>query len=506
MTTTTLVQGQPSSMHSEKTLDWPLSVLLLISVLVHLPTLNMPLVSIDAWRQTDEESIVYYFVHHTMNILDPAVFYDGLGPQRVQLELQIIPWLTACLVHIFGWHTWLLHIVPDACFTCNVWLCYRVARACSAPVGMARLAAVFYLLIPYDIYYGQALMPEVVMTTGMLLALWATLRYAMKTTWQRAMVTGLAVCLMLLAKLPSATALPALAVVVIGKQGWRTLASTRTWLPVAAALAITWLYTEYEGSHAVHAFIAGDAHAYLLQHLDDTLSPHIYLQAGWFGATTAIGFAIAAAAFYGCFCPCDGPLVPLRRTFAAWLVAAFLFTAWVATHNALHYYYIVLTVPAAELAALGTWQLWQCRSVVSRLMAAVVACGALTMSVVATPAYYQPAEAPMYRLGADLQVHLPASEGIALVASSPVLFDYAKRGGWRWYGGDKAAAFKQWLRGTWDKGAGVAVIEDPKAYPSVTELLTQRYATQVRDGSLVAWLPAHGMASDGHVYNTFRNK
>ncbi|WP_040288681.1 ArnT family glycosyltransferase [Alicyclobacillus hesperidum] len=500
MTKTTLAYGQPSNeMDHQKRLDWPLFALLFISILIHLPTLNMPLISIDAWRQTDEESIVYHFVHNSMNILHPAVFYDGLGPQRVQLELQIIPWLTACLVHVLGWHIWLLHLIPDACFSCNVWLCYRVARAFSAPVGIARTAAAMYLLTPYDIYYGQALMPEVVMTTGMLLSVWSTVCYAKKPTWERSIVTGLAICLMLLAKLPSATVLPALAVVVIGEQGFSILARARTWVPVFVAIAITWFYTAYEGKQAAHAFITGDTHAYLLQHLGDVFHPQTYLQAGWFGATTAVGLAVAPAALYGCFCACPNALAPFRQAFAAWLSGAFLFTAWVATHNALHYYYIVLTVPAAMLASLGVWQLWRSHRLPLRTMAAAIVCGAVTISVVATPTYYQPAEAPAYRLGRQLQAELPANEGIALVASSPILFDYAKRGGWRWYGGDKTAAYAQWLQQKWKVGAGVAVIEDPRAYPDLSEWLKKQYGTQVRDGHLLAWLPPRGMTKDGRA-------
>lgn len=473
--------------------------LLVISVAVHIPTLHLPLITIDAWRQTDEESVVYHFVHGHFNLLQPAFFYDGAGPQQVQLELQVVPFLTACLMNVFGWHTFLLHVVPSALFTLNVWLMYLVGKRLVNPrIGL--LASTFYLLIPDDIYYGQALMPEVFMMTTMLAATLAFMYWSNNPSWPRALVATAAMTLMLLAKLPAASALLGLAAIVVMRCGWKRLFSFQALVAVCISFGLTYIYTTYEGLHAAHTFISGDTHAYLLRHLSQVGQPQKYGQALVFLFTNATGYGVTVAAVIGLLwpVPTQGRRDPAsaitsdalatrqyKRFAACWALGAFLFVAWVATNNALHYYYIVMTIPASLLAAYAIDRMWSARRRGFCIVTFAISIATVGFCIYATPPFYTQAEAAMYRLGQNFETTLPTTSHIIWVGPDPMMFDYAKHSGWRWLNGDSTADFASWLQARRGQGPLVIVVEHPSSYPHISTLLQAKFPSVQQDGYVV---------------------
>ncbi|WP_206915506.1 ArnT family glycosyltransferase [Alicyclobacillus suci] len=451
--------------------------LLVVSILVHLPSLHNPLITIDAWRQTDEESVVFHFVHDTMNILHPQFFYDGSSGQSVQLELQVLPWLTAGVMRLFGWHVPLLHVAPSLCFTINVWLVYHLgARLANARIGL--VAALCYLLIPYDIYYGQALMPEVFMTTCMLWLVLAFDRWTRKPSWTTTLYCTGVLTLTMLAKLPAVTVLPGVLALVVGRCGWRSLASWKALVCIVVSIGIVYGYMAYEGANAAHTFVSGDTDAYFLKHIGGILHPSKYAQAFIFMSTNALGYAVTLGAlislgqlFYTSALAKSAPSTQAVRLFnrvsAWWALCGFCFVTWVATNNALHYYYMVMTVPAALLCANALVTLWTRASRFTRMVVPVLVAGMVAFCAYATPPMYTPAEAAPYALGLHLARILPKTADIVWVGPDPMIFDYAKRDGWRWLSSDNPRAFRGWLADKQQHGAVVVVVEDTAQYPRI---------------------------------------
>lgn len=461
-----------------------LLALLALSVLVHVVTLHLPLDASDAWRQTDEASVVWHFTYVLPNPLKPQFFYDGTHNLFVQLELQVIPWLTSLLMRIFGWHTALLHVIPDAFFTLNVYLIYRIGVKLFTPV-YGLFGALLYLLIPYDIYYGQALMPEVFMMTMLLCTVLAVNAYLERETWGRAAIAGLSLLLMALAKLPAVTIAPGLAAFVVVKNGWRSLISPKVIASVVFAAVFTELYLHYEGSIAVSKFVAGDTSAYLIRHLSSNLHPHVYIAAAEFIIRRLLLYPIALLAIVGLFFPRTNP--KLYALLLGWGIGAFWFEAWVATHNALQYYYLVFVLPGVLMAAYGGAALVHRYRRIALVALVPITVLALLFTVKDTPVLYTPYQKNIYALGLHLR-SMPANDRILWIGTNPIIFDYSRHYGWRDFHAHESLAQKQaWIQGKIEQGATVLIVEHQTA-PDMRPLmnyLNSTYTHHTVDGYTV---------------------
>jgi hypothetical protein len=97
------------------------------------------------------------------------------------------------------------------------------------------------------------------------------------------------------------------------------------------------------------------------------------------------------------------------------------------------------------------------------------------------PLLYTPYHRPIYNLGVSLS-KLPANDRIVWVGTNPIIFDYSRHYGWRWYGQDDSAQFAAWLRDKSAQGATVLVIQNPQAYPNIAAYLNQTCPSVVIQG------------------------
>ena len=76
------------------------ALLLLLYVLLQAPTLpNAPWEGYDTWRQGDTYSVAVNYAQYSMHPLRPQFNYDGTADIVVQLELQLVPYLSALLFY-----------------------------------------------------------------------------------------------------------------------------------------------------------------------------------------------------------------------------------------------------------------------------------------------------------------------------------------------------------------------------------------------------------------------
>lgn len=61
-----------------------------------------PWETVESWRQSDTYSIAQNFVQFDMNPLHPQLNYDGTADNYAQLELQIMPFLSALIFQMTG--------------------------------------------------------------------------------------------------------------------------------------------------------------------------------------------------------------------------------------------------------------------------------------------------------------------------------------------------------------------------------------------------------------------
>lgn len=120
---------------------------------------NEPYELSESWRQTDTYSIAVNFLKYEFNILKPQFNYDGSSGNYVQLELQIITFITALLFKIFGVYPIIARLVVILFFMGSVYYFYKIAKMFCSKTGTI-VALVVYGFLPINIIYSRNIMPE----------------------------------------------------------------------------------------------------------------------------------------------------------------------------------------------------------------------------------------------------------------------------------------------------------------------------------------------------------
>src|SRR5579871_6760916 len=81
-----------------------LAGILSIALVLRLHGIHDPILDHPGWRQGDTAAIARNFARLRFNPLHPQTDYNGAPPNYVELELQIVPFLSATLYKMFGIH------------------------------------------------------------------------------------------------------------------------------------------------------------------------------------------------------------------------------------------------------------------------------------------------------------------------------------------------------------------------------------------------------------------
>lgn len=184
--------------------------ILMLGALLRLKGLFNPLLDDQGWRQADTASMALNMLGHLgdfPDVLFPMLNYDGLGPQKVELEFPFLPYLLALTWKTLGWaDVWgrVWAILFSLLTIGGVFEFGR--RAFSIQVGI--LAAVLYAVIPLTVYYGRVVMPEPVSQAFSIWALNAIISWRNHPSRRNFLWTTLLMAAAILAKLPQLMIFP----------------------------------------------------------------------------------------------------------------------------------------------------------------------------------------------------------------------------------------------------------------------------------------------------------
>lgn len=146
--------------------------ILLIALLFRLKGLNNPLLDNQGWRQADTAGMAIHMLGHLGDFPDvffPHLNYDGVIPQKVELEFPFLPYILAWTWTFFGWADFWGRLWAVVFSLLTVLGIYDLGRRVfSERVGL--ISSAFYAVLPMSVYYGRVVMPEPVMQA---FAIWA---------------------------------------------------------------------------------------------------------------------------------------------------------------------------------------------------------------------------------------------------------------------------------------------------------------------------------------------
>ena len=309
---------------------------------IHNPILDHP-----NWRQGDTASIARNFATLQDNILYPQTNYDGPPPNYVELELQIVPFLSAALYKLIGVHEIVGRLITLAFSLGTVAVVGLFGRWLFDSRLAGSTAAFFFAIFPGSIYYGRTFTPDTAMVFFLTAALYVTTRLIVEDEVfsQRSLARATALLTFAYLAKPVAVAgiFAVIAALIERMRAGRTMRPTAIAVLLAVPLIILWLYDSKVGEHAEWHWASGITTLHVIPSLKDAL-------------TSASGFTLKLAQFRDVL----GMLrTTMLGTLAALLsVAGFITLGWTQARSkpmlwgwlagGLLYTYVVVTVERVD--------------------------------------------------------------------------------------------------------------------------------------------------------------
>lgn len=221
------------------------------------PTLSNPSWEVgDSWRQADTFSVAYDYNKSGIDLLNPRFFYYGKEPKTVQLEWMIMPALGAILSKGVGFTPAVLRVVSASAFCGSAMFLYKLLRIRSQKEEASILGGFYYIILPYALFYGRAIMPESMALFGYLGAFYFLAKWELDKEYKTLIFSALLMGFALLEKL----SLGFLGIVPVGillfHQKQKIFVQKEAYTYGLISLAIPLLYYYIVGQNATDTFVS----------------------------------------------------------------------------------------------------------------------------------------------------------------------------------------------------------------------------------------------------------
>lgn len=168
-----------------------LLLVLILGFVVRLYKINRPIADWHSWRQADTAAVARNFIKEGYNPFIPR--YDDMSsqangldnPKRYRfVEFPIYNSLIAAVWSLTGIHEIYARMITVLITTGSTLLLYFLVKSFSG-VTLASLSALFFAIIPYNIFYSSTILPGPLMVFGILAFYFSFSRW-LETNWRLA--------------------------------------------------------------------------------------------------------------------------------------------------------------------------------------------------------------------------------------------------------------------------------------------------------------------------------
>lgn len=333
-----------------------LAGLLFLGTWLRLYRVDAPLADWHSWRQADTAAVARNFVKAEFNLLYPqsdsllALNDKGLeNPNRWFInEFPLYNAIVALIYLQFGVNPMYGRLVSIFFAITGAFFLYLLVRRLLG-VKTAILALVFYLLNPYNVFYGRVFMPDPTFVSLSIIALYWCVRWVESGRFRHGLLMAITFALATLVK-PYALliALP-MAFWVFANWGLRTFTKPSVYLLAAISLLPLTLWRYHlslhpEGSFASNWLLNGDGirfkGSFFRWIIFDRFNRLIFATGGF--VLFVVGFLSSTAS-------------KKKALFFVWTLAVLLYITVFAKGNVNHdYYQLPILAPGSVLVALGS--------------------------------------------------------------------------------------------------------------------------------------------------------
>lgn len=235
-----------------------LILMFIIYVCFLYPSLHNPPWEIyQRWRQSDTYTVAYIYMTKGIHLFAPEFYYDGIGPNTVQLELELLPSLAVLLAKTLGLDLVLsLRTVSLAFFLLSAVYCHLIARLYMGSFS-ALVTTGIYLLTPLNALTSRAIMPEAILLFFYLGAVYNFFLFYRNSKKKNLYISAFMMAFAINCK-PHAGFFGLVVIILyLKKYGLKALKSSHFYMYGIISLVPSVLYYGYMGTHARHRFVSG---------------------------------------------------------------------------------------------------------------------------------------------------------------------------------------------------------------------------------------------------------
>lgn len=333
------------------------AVIIAVAVMVRLIDFTAPYTSQHWIKQLQIAPIAVNFATKSFNILWPETDYSADRPGYIEIEFQLVTWLTAVLYKLVGIHEWVGRVVTIGFSVGSMVLFYRLALMYLGPVA-AGYGLLFFAFAPSNWYFSRVLMSEPLMIFFSIAVIYSFSLYLRTESRRHLFWTGVSGALCFLVKLPTVLLMIPLCFMAYEKYQRQALRQPRLWGLVAAAIlpaVVYYLHAHYRIGKEYFTVGVGFGGGMWFS-IENFLKPGNYsLMADRFVKQhlTAVGIVLLPVGFL----VADKGRIKWS-VFHVWLGAVALYFLVVSAGNLRqNYYQLPFIPPAAALVGLGWEQL-----------------------------------------------------------------------------------------------------------------------------------------------------
>lgn len=381
---------------------------------------------IESWRQTDTYSIAINYLQYDMNPLAPQLNYDGIGNIYVQLELQIVPYLSALIFRCFGnTSVFVPRLLSILFYFGSAWFLFRILRKFTS-LWPAIMGILLYLFMPVSLIFSRAIMPEACAMFFYCGAICFLLDWYMENASHKIWLSAIFMAFAILEKIPVAFAGLLVLACFFWKERLYCFRRKEFWGYGVICLGLPLTYYTYASIIATANCVDGIASKRIFA---EGLSAFFTSEAMDFFRTELpdyFGIAVlifAVTGFFMCF-------TTKRKPIAVWTIAFVLELATIVAVIRFGYYLIFIAPVLAALCAIAFENIRAKKAVAAVICFAVVFCIELYQAIPYWNSVTQ-IDTPVVHVAETMDSVSQPTDTFAVASGSPIYLNVANRRGYR---------------------------------------------------------------------------
>jgi len=417
-------------------------LILLLSALIRIIDITAPIIGWHSWRQSDTASIARNFYENGHNLLYPQINWGGNGTGFVESEFQIYPFIVSILYSAIGLNDVIGRLLSVIFSLLTIYGLYLLVKKIMDE-GTALWAALIYGILPLNIFYGRAFMPDAAMLMCSVYGIFFFIKWLDSGKINNFIYTWLFLTLALLLKLP--TLYIGLPLFYLAFQKYRGSLFKNIYIYILAAIilipVILWYY------HAHQLFLNGGSSFGIWTYGQDKWGMFsLLIDPSWYNDIFFKSIAERHLTYPGFILLIAGLFIKRtferERLFDMWLIAVLIFIFVAAqAHRAQEYYTLPFTIPAAVFIGVflgkylpmqnfkNAFSSYRFKSYFA-LMCVILIC---LLSYLRVARFYngEDPDSAVLKIGREIQyVSDPQDKIITVGDGNPVYLYHAQRFGW----------------------------------------------------------------------------